>query len=357
MPLGVCYDPSDVNIGERASDAREFLKNYATRGVNLSCLNAGFAEKLQTMIETINERGLPKPIINSAYRNSADQEKALASGASKVGTCGSYHQYGMAGDFNNSGAPTVAWIRANVPQFGLAVIGTWDPAHVQNGGRLPPRDQCMTECKDGKGTNGTLPDTEVSGPAYEGVKRDFENPPEEEPRLPVATWTPKPTPHPQLLASAEQKICIQQSYCMGNVLHSLTADCIPSDAECPSGCSSASGIAACVQKKEEFDSTPAITKGPQSPYEETLKTAAKSNDVTPYKNLKDNAVALQPVASTNAAPASVADYLPKINVPTFVRTANQVAPAPPKTLVASFVDSFSNARPFPMEFVPTENLY
>ena len=166
-----CWNPSDSTVGNVAGAAKEFIKQHATSNANIACLNAQFAEKLAALMKAAP--GGP-PTVTDGYRGLAAQAQALASGASKVGPCGSYHQYGMAADFNNSSAQVTQWLRLNAPQYGLAPVsysnpttgctpsGFCDLGHIQNGGGLPSRDQCGI-CATDNGGNGVLPASASSG--------------------------------------------------------------------------------------------------------------------------------------------------------------------------------------------------
>lgn len=161
-----CWNPSDSTVGTTAGAAKEFIKQHATSDANISCLNAQFAEKLAALMKAAP--GGP-PVVTAGYRGTGAQAQALASGASQVGPCGSFHQYGLAADFNNSNSQVTRWLRTNAPQYGLSAIPTLDintgcstrssfcdPAHIQMGGSLPSRDQCGI-CATDNGGNGALP--------------------------------------------------------------------------------------------------------------------------------------------------------------------------------------------------------
>jgi hypothetical protein len=162
--VGQCWDSSNANIGQAAGDAKSYLRQHATSGANISCLNAQFAEKIKNLMQAVP--GGP-PTITDGYRGLAAQAAALASGASKVGPCGSYHQYGLAADFNNASKQTLQWMRVNASQFGLAPVTNGDPTsgctshgfcdygHIQIAGPLPSRDQCALCSASGANANGT----------------------------------------------------------------------------------------------------------------------------------------------------------------------------------------------------------
>ncbi len=186
--LGMLWNPNDPNVGQASGDAKQYLQQRATKGSNIGCLNPQFAEKVKNMIEAIPQ-GYPAPIIDSGWRGQAAQEQARKSGASGVGWCGSYHNYGLAVDMNNTGKQTIAWLRANASQFGIGLIGNvssgctrsgfCDPAHFQNAGRLPPRNQCGG-CGS-QGGDGRLPDNTASGEPYQGAVRNYSGPSAEPP--------------------------------------------------------------------------------------------------------------------------------------------------------------------------------
>ncbi|HTR18665.1 MAG TPA: M15 family metallopeptidase [Candidatus Paceibacterota bacterium] len=161
LPTSVqCWNPSDPNVGQAAGEAKIWLEQHATKSSNISCLNSQFAGQLEKMMQAVPSN-LGQVLIDSAYRNPGEQPGLVASGASKVGACGSYHNYGLAADFNDSSKPVINWIRANASQFGLAVIGNptsgcfssgfCDPAHVQESGPLPPASQCGICSSNGTG--------------------------------------------------------------------------------------------------------------------------------------------------------------------------------------------------------------
>ena len=151
LPTSVqCWNPNDPNVGQAAGEAKLWLAQHATKGSNLSCLNASFAEKLEKFMQAVP--GGP-PVITSGYR-SPDQQNAIitsGSGATRVTTaCGSYHVWGLAADFNNDTASQTAWMRANARTYGIATIGTWDPNHFQDAnGRY---GQCGVCNSNGMGT-------------------------------------------------------------------------------------------------------------------------------------------------------------------------------------------------------------
>ncbi len=165
--VGQCWNTSDPNIGSLAGSAKAYLMQHATGDANISCLNAQFAEKLMKLMQSAP--GGP-PTITSGYRGEAVQTAAKASGASQVGWCDGYHNYGLAADFNNASKETKLWLRTNAPSFGLTRLpamnisdgcssrgsGFCDPAHIQIEGPHPGRDQCGI-CDTSHGGGGALP--------------------------------------------------------------------------------------------------------------------------------------------------------------------------------------------------------
>jgi len=163
-----CWDPKSTTTGQADGEAKAYLAQHATKSVNVACFNAQFAIDLAALMKAVP--GGP-PTITSGPRSAADQVKAQASGASQVGACHSYHQYGLAADFNTTNSKTLLWMRINAPQFGLTRIpalsvqtgcslkgtGFCDPAHIQISGALPPTNQCGV-CSASTYT-GTQPDT------------------------------------------------------------------------------------------------------------------------------------------------------------------------------------------------------
>jgi hypothetical protein len=165
LPSSVqCWNPNDLNTGIAVGNAKQYLQQHATAGANISCLNSQFAEQIQKLIEAAPSN-LGAVVIDSGYRAPSTQISLVASGASRAGPCQSYHNYGLAVDFNNSSKSVVQWIRANVSRFGLATIGNpvsgcfasgfCDPAHIQEAGPLPPISQCGICSSSGSGTNST----------------------------------------------------------------------------------------------------------------------------------------------------------------------------------------------------------
>jgi hypothetical protein len=151
LPTSVqCWNPNDPSVGQAAGEAKMWLAQHATKGSNISCLNASFAEKLEKFMQAVP--GGP-PIITSGYRSPDQQNTIIASGsgATRVTTaCGSYHVWGLAADFNNDTASQTAWMRANARTYGIATIGAWDPNHFQDAsGKY---GQCGVCSSNGMGT-------------------------------------------------------------------------------------------------------------------------------------------------------------------------------------------------------------
>lgn len=160
-----CWNPSDSSTGQAAGAAKLWLQQHATKNANIACLNSTFAERLEKFMQAVP--GGP-PTITDGYRGAAAQNAAKSNGASQVGWCSSYHNYGMAADFNNSSKTMLLWMRQNAPQYGLTPIPTLnvqtgcsytssfcDPAHIQIQGPHPSADQCGV-CAT-TGGDGTLP--------------------------------------------------------------------------------------------------------------------------------------------------------------------------------------------------------
>lgn len=160
-----CWNPSDPQTGKTAGDAKLWLQAHASKNANISCLNSTYAERLKALME--NVPGGP-PTIDSAYRSPQEQAN-LPPGSTQVGPCGSYHQYGMAADFNLANAQTQQWMRQNASRYGLAPVtnanpmtgctprGFCDGGHIQIAGEKPPLNQCGICSATGPGTSGTIP--------------------------------------------------------------------------------------------------------------------------------------------------------------------------------------------------------
>jgi hypothetical protein len=295
-----CWTPSDKNIGTAAGDAKAWLRQHATSGANIACLNAQFAEKLKTFMEAV-PGGIPT--ITDAYRGKAAQAQAQASGASQVGPCGSYHQYGLAADFNNSNATTLRWMRLNAPQYGLAPTGInpvtgcgtsgfCDPGHIQMAGPLPPEDQCGICNSTG---NGVLPPTggaQSPGAAILKAIGNFFNPSSN---------------------TAPANNCTAQSVCSGNVLMYQSATCTMTvqqtctagcangacnQQSCPTGYTLVNG--SCVQTQQTTSASNSSSAGNTS-------TPTGTSSVTPGTS---TAALLQSLASSQGSAATPASNTP-----------------------------------------------
>lgn len=165
--VGTCWDSNNANAGKAVGEAKLFIQQHATKGANVSCMNSDFAQRLANFMKAVP--GGP-PTVTSGYRGQAAQTAAKNSGASEVGWCHSYHNYGMAADFNNADKKTLLWMRENAPQYGIAIISTFspitgcstkssfcDPAHFQIAGSLPSQNQCGVCSSTVTAGNGTLP--------------------------------------------------------------------------------------------------------------------------------------------------------------------------------------------------------
>lgn len=145
----------------------QFLNDQACKGTIVGCIDPQFAVLVQNFYQAGEEAGKQQgwqmPHVTDGWRSPQSQLKAVASGASKVGPCGSPHNYGLAVDFNdpplNKGlSPAMKWMRANAHLYGLETIfdpvtgcgrRLCDPAHFQIKGwknRSVARGQCITSC-------------------------------------------------------------------------------------------------------------------------------------------------------------------------------------------------------------------
>jgi hypothetical protein len=252
-----CWNPTDANVGQAAGEAKAFLMQHATKDANIACLNADFAQKLVKFMQAV-PGGVP--VITSGYRGQADQEKAKASGASQVGWCQGYHNYGMAADFNSTDKTRLLWMRINAPLYGLTKISTMsvstgcsmvpgstfcDPAHIQINASLPPINQCGI-CSSTGGT-GTLP----SQPNPYSPNDDYQTPtrlPQSSfPGAPVPTTAPATTPAasvpattapaPVISSATSSGICSPAFSCSNNVMYYQTTSCTTQVYQtCSSGC-------------------------------------------------------------------------------------------------------------------------
>ena len=258
-----CWNPTDANAGQAAGEAKAFLIQHATKDANISCLNAGFAEKLAALMKAV-PGGVP--VITSAYRGKADQEKAKASGASQVGWCDGYHNYGMAADFNTTNKTALLWMRMHAPEYGLTRIQTLsivtgcsmiprstfcDPAHIQINTPKPSIDQCGI-CSS-TGGNGTLPSSATPYSPYD----DYQSPapiPSNQwyPGAPVPTVAPATSPISTAATTAttpavtstgttatatSSGICSPAFSCSNNVMYYQTTSCTTQVYQtCTNGC-------------------------------------------------------------------------------------------------------------------------
>lgn len=181
--VGQAVNINDPNIGKEAGEVKQWLAQHATKDVNVSCFEAEFAKKLKRFMEAV-PGGIP--VISSGYRPPQAQTALVASGASKAGPCQSYHNYGLAADFN--GKANTPWMRANSRNFGINTIGAWDPGHFQdNRGRFGQCGACSG------GAYGTQANAGPSSHGPSGLSDTFRQttglgqpppPPPEQPRLP-----------------------------------------------------------------------------------------------------------------------------------------------------------------------------
>ena len=116
-----------------------------------------------------NPNGIPT--IRDGYRSPQEQAH-LPAGSTRVGPCGSYHQYGLAADFDAS-QNSLRWMRENASRFGLSPVthanpttgctpsGFCDAGHIQIAGPRPPTNQCGI-CAAGSGGDGKLPSSSTS---------------------------------------------------------------------------------------------------------------------------------------------------------------------------------------------------
>ncbi|MBI5457767.1 hypothetical protein HY971_03515 [Candidatus Kaiserbacteria bacterium] len=182
---GACYNPDDDIIGQAAESAKEWLRQHASKGSIISCLDAEFAQKLKKFMEAVP--GGP-PTIISAYRPPEAQVALVKSGASKAGPCQSYHNYGLAVDFNNTSR--ISWMRANSQGYGINIIGAWDPNHFQDArGRF---GQCG-KCSNYKG-DGTLAEPPGGSGGLSGQIRQALGMQQQPPMPPQPTLPSQPTP-------------------------------------------------------------------------------------------------------------------------------------------------------------------
>lgn len=145
--VGMTISPDDPFSGQAQSEAKKWLAEHTKLNKSrIICLNPQFAQKLKAFMEKVP--GGP-PEITGAYRTFQEQQNIInkGDGATRVKTpCGSNHPYGLAVDFNNTSRQTVQWMRNNLEDTGITVIGEWDFAHFQNSpSRIGPCGACQAE--------------------------------------------------------------------------------------------------------------------------------------------------------------------------------------------------------------------
>ena len=187
---GDCYNPGDAAIGQAAESAKEWLRKHASKGSNISCLDAEFAQKVKRFMEAVP--GGP-PTIISAYRPPEAQVALVRSGASKAGPCQSYHNYGLAVDFNNTSQ--ISWMRANSWTYGINIIGAWDPNHFQDArGRFGQCGQCSNYKGDGALSEpSSTPSRTLSDQIRQALGMQPPPPPPPPPMQPQPALPPQPT--------------------------------------------------------------------------------------------------------------------------------------------------------------------
>jgi hypothetical protein len=202
------------------------------------------------------------PTITDAYRGKAAQAQAQASGASQVGPCGSYHQYGLAADFNTTNATTLRWMRLNAPQYGLAPTGVdpvtgcgtsgfCDPGHIQMAGPLPSADQCGICNSTG---NGVLPATNGAQAPGSSIMKAISN-----------FFNPSSN-------SASANSCTAQPICSGNVLMYQNTTCAMTVQQtCTAGCANG----ACIQQSCPTGYT--LVNGSCTPTQQTTSASNASS--------------------------------------------------------------------------------
>ena len=243
--LGMCWNASDPNVGAVAGDAKQWLQQHATRDANISCLSAPFAEKLKTFMEAVP--GGP-PVITDGYRDPSKQAGLVASGASHAGACESYHNYGLAADFNNNKAAQTQWMRANAQAYGMNILGTWDPNHFQDaGGRSGQCGACATDNGDGLLTPSASSQPPSSGLANQ-VRQALGMPQQPPPPPPQPAPTPAPTTPTTpttgttpagTTPSGSSTICTPQYSCSNGTYTYQTSSCTSITIQtCQYGCSS-----------------------------------------------------------------------------------------------------------------------
>jgi len=262
LNVGQCWNPSSPYVGQEAGEVKLFLQKNATKNANISCLNPEFAKRLEDLMESA-PTGIPK--VTDGYRSPAAQAN-LPAGSTKVGPCGSYHQYGMAADFNLADKKTLDWMRINASRFGLSPVtnanpvtgctarGFCDSGHIQIAGPLPSRDQCGT-CASGGTGDGTLPYVRTASMPDDIYSSPYQTP------LSNGLFPPPPPPFTQSSYSAQQpfgstlptsssvpsgttqggtgpQICSPRFSCESNIMYYHTSACAKVQYEvCKNGCS------------------------------------------------------------------------------------------------------------------------
>ncbi len=203
--VGMAWNPSDPNTGQAAAEAKQWLAQHATKGSNISCMRAEFAQKLKNFMEAVP--GGP-PTISDGYRAPGKQTALVASGASKAGPCQSYHNYGLAADFNQN-RNLLPWMHANAGRHGLKTItpvDDWDPGHFQDANGIS--GQCGA-CANDTG-NGTVPDTGAPGSGPKSLSDQI--------RQALGQQPPPPPPQQQPPQSQPTTPSTQQQTPVSNLL-------------------------------------------------------------------------------------------------------------------------------------------
>ena len=236
-----CWNPKDPNVGEAVGEAKLWLAQHATKNSNISCMNANFAKKLQRFLQAVP--GGP-PQITDGYRDPSKQAALVRSGASRAGYCVSYHNYGLAADFNNNSKAQTAWMRANSRAYGINTIGGWDPNHFQDAdGRYGQCGSCANA-----GGEGTLPSYQTrpypddyyyyqatGQPFSLGQPPMMQSAPAPFPTTPTQAPTQTQTQNP---ATNQPQICDPKLSCTGNVTYYQTSSCTTQVYQvCQYGCS------------------------------------------------------------------------------------------------------------------------
>ena len=210
--IGMCWKSSDTVVGQEAGEAKLWLRQHASKGSNVSCMDPQFAQKLKTFMQAV-PGGIPT--IVSGYRPPEAQVALVRNGASKVGPCGSYHNYGLAADFS-ANAQTLQWMRINSFQYGLAPTGVnpvtgcsssgfCDYGHIQIGGSKT--GQCGA-CSNYRG-DGSLANPPSNDPSLSNsIRQALGMPPPPPPPPPLQQPTPpsQPTTPAQLTSPGQTTV-------------------------------------------------------------------------------------------------------------------------------------------------------